>query len=141
MLAAYHLATEREKGCAVDDTDRLPAAYRAEIDAAGPATGSLFLLDAGTSAAGMYVLAPTSARGTVELKRLWIEPGWRGRGFGELAVRDAVRRCREAGATTVRLSVWEWRSGAAALYRRAGFVDCPSWDPRPGLVCLQRRVG
>ena len=77
----------------------------------------------------------------MELERLWVDPDRRGRGLGELAVQDAVRRAGDAGAHTVRLSVWEWRTGAVGLYRRAGFVDCPSWDPRPGLVCLQRRAG
>ena len=88
----------------------------------------------------MYVLAPTAHEGTGELKRLWVEPGCRGRGYGELAVADAIRRSGDAGLRTLRLSVWEWRSGAIALYRRAGFADCPSCDPRPGLVCLERRA-
>jgi ribosomal protein S18 acetylase RimI-like enzyme len=141
MLTAYHRATEREKGRPVDDVDRLPAAYRAEIADARPASGTLHLLDAGGAVAGMYVLAPTPDRATVELKRLWVDPDRRGRGLGELAVHDAVRRAGDAGAHTVRLSVWEWRTGALDLYRRAGFLDCPSWDPRPGLVCLERRAG
>jgi putative acetyltransferase len=58
MLSAYHLVTEREKGSPVDDAGELPASYRAEIADAGPATGTLFLVDAGGAAAGMYVLAP-----------------------------------------------------------------------------------
>ena len=140
MLSAYHLATEQEKGRPVDDVGRLPAPYRSEIAGAGSATGTLLLLDAGGAAAGIYVLAPTSDRETGELKRLWVEPDWRGRGLGELALQDAIRRSSAAGMRTLRLSVWEWRSGAIGLYRRAGFVDCPSWDPRPGLVCLERRA-
>jgi putative acetyltransferase len=71
---------------------------------------------------------------------LWVEPDWRGRGLGRLGIQDAIRRSDEAGRTTLRLSVWEWRTGAIDLYRRAGFLDCPSWDPRPGLVCLERRA-
>jgi ribosomal protein S18 acetylase RimI-like enzyme len=141
MLGAYHLATEREKGRPVDDVDRLPAAYRAEIADARPSSGTLHLLDAGGAVAGMYVLAPTRDPGTGELKRLWVDPDWRGHGLGELAIQDAVRRAGDARLDTVRLSVWEWRTGAIGLYRRAGFVDCPSWDPRPGLVCMERRAG
>lgn len=140
MLGAYHVVTEREKGRAVEDADQLPDRYRAEIADAGPATGTLLLLDADGAAAGMYVLAPTPDPETGELKRLWVEPDWRGRGLGELAVQDSIRRSGDAGLRTLRLSVWEWRSGAIALYRRAGFLVCPSWDPRPGLVCLERRV-
>ena len=141
MLSAYHLVTEREKGSPVDDAGELPASYRSEIADARPATGTVFILDAGGAAVGMYVLAPTPDRETGELKRLWVEPGWRGRGFGRLVIQDAIRRSGDAGMTTLRLSVWEWRTGAIGLYRRAGFLDCPSWDPRPGLVCLERRAG
>ncbi|MGX5656603.1 GNAT family N-acetyltransferase [Geodermatophilus nigrescens] len=141
MLTAYHLTTEREKGCPVDDAARLPSAYRAEIAAGRPATGRLFLLlDDDAGAVGTYVLAPTPDRSTAELKRLWIEPAERGRGLGELALRDAVRRCADAGTGTLRLSVWEWRSAAISLYRRMGFTDHPPWDPRPGLVFLGRRT-
>jgi putative acetyltransferase len=141
MLSAYHLVTEREKVNPVDDPDALPASYRAEIADGAPATGTLFLLDAGGVAAGMYVLAPTPDRETGELKRLWVEPDWRGRGLGRLMIQDAIRRSTDVGRKSLRLSVWEWRTGALGLYRSAGFLDCPSWDPRPGLVCLERRGG
>jgi len=144
MLEAYHLATEREKGRPVDDVDRLPATYRAEIADARPASGAL--QRAGRRRSGGRHVRPgpdlrSGDRGTGEVTRLWVEPDRRGRGLGQLAIHDAVRRAGDVGVDTVRLSVWEWRTGAIGLYRRAGFVDCPSWDPRPGLVCLERRAG
>jgi hypothetical protein len=37
MLSAYHLVTEREKGCRVDHPDELPASYRSEMANAGGA--------------------------------------------------------------------------------------------------------
>jgi len=40
----------------------------------------------------------------------------------------------------VRLSVWEWRAGAVALYERFGFVVTDSWDERDRLVCMARVV-
>jgi ribosomal protein S18 acetylase RimI-like enzyme len=141
MLSAYHLVTEREKRSRVDRPDQLPASYRSEIADAMAATGALLVLDARGATAGMYVLAPTPDPGIGELKRLWVEPDWRGRGLGEWAVHDAIRRSGDAGMTTLRLTVWEWRTGAIGLYRRAGFLDCPSWDPRPGLLCLERPAG
>jgi len=140
MLRAYHLTTEREKGVRVDGPDDLPASYRSEIDDAAPGTGTLLLLDDGGAAAGMYVLAPTAHPATGEVKRLWIDPAWRGRGLGRLAIDDAIRRSAQAGMTTLRLSVWEWRTGAIGLYLSAGFEPCPSWDPRPRLRCLERRA-
>jgi GNAT superfamily N-acetyltransferase len=92
MLRAYHLTTEREKGVRVDGPGDLPAPYRSEIEDAGPGTGALLLLDDGGAAAGMYVLAPTADPATGEVKRLWIEPAWRGRGLGRFAIDDAIQR-------------------------------------------------
>jgi putative acetyltransferase len=52
----------------------------------------------------------------------------------------ALAHAAEQGADTLRLSVWEWRTGAIALYERFGFTVTPSWDERKGLVCMQRAV-
>ena len=38
----------------------------------------------------------------------------------------------------VRLTVWEWRHDAIGLYRAYGFLVVPSWERRPGLVCMER---
>lgn len=39
---------------------------------------------------------------------------------------------------TARLSVWNWRTGAIALYERFGFTTTASWDERDDLVCMER---
>ncbi|WP_143677683.1 GNAT family N-acetyltransferase, partial [Streptomyces scabiei] len=46
----------------------------------------------------------------------------------------------ERGVSTVRLSVWNWRTGAVALYERLGFEITESWDARDRLVCMERAV-
>jgi putative acetyltransferase len=50
----------------------------------------------------------------------------------------ALAHAVENGVDTVRLSVWEWRTGAIALYERFGFTVTESWDKRDQLVCMQR---
>jgi ribosomal protein S18 acetylase RimI-like enzyme len=45
-----------------------------------------------------------------------------------------------AGVSTVRLSVWSWRTSAIALYERLGFAAVESWDERKDLVCMERIV-
>lgn len=40
----------------------------------------------------------------------------------------------------MRLSVWEWRSGAIALYERLGFTVTDLWDELARLVCMERVV-
>ena len=50
----------------------------------------------------------------------------------------AAHRAHLAGATALRLSVWDWRADALALYARQGFVEVPSRESRERLVCLRR---
>ncbi|MCS5713410.1 GNAT family N-acetyltransferase [Herbiconiux sp. CPCC 205716] len=140
MLLAYHRQTEQEKGASPDE---LTARYRAEIDDPLDAfTGSTVLVardrteTTPADALGMLVLAP-AGDGWFEVKRLWVEPSARGRGTARALLRAAAERAEGQGAG-LRLSVWEWRGAALALYETMGFRRVPSWDPRPGLVCLER---
>ncbi|MET8505029.1 GNAT family N-acetyltransferase [Streptomyces sp. NPDC004787] len=135
LLAAYHLATEAEKGRPVAGPDELPERYRAEVtDPAGAFAGDTVLV-AGP-AEGCVVL---TAGG--ELKRLWVAPQARGRGLATALVTEALRRAGERGTGSVRLSVWRWRADALALYRRLGFRPARPWDAREGLLSLEWRPG
>jgi len=73
-----------------------------------------------------------------EVKRLWVDPSQRGRGLATGLLQAAVTEAGRAGADGVRLSVWDWRRNAIAVYERLGFVEVESWDPRANLVCMQR---
>jgi ribosomal protein S18 acetylase RimI-like enzyme len=139
LLAAYHLRTEAEKGAAVAGVDGLPDRYRAEI--AEPRTTFaddtvLVALDAGTAVGCLVLTAPSGGRS--EIKRLWTDPAFRGRGIASTLLRAALAQAAEGGVETVRLSVWEWRTGAVALYERLGFTITESWDERARLVCMER---
>jgi len=141
LLAAYHLRTEAEKGAAVADVDALPERYRREI--ADPQT--VFAADvvlmalAGAAAVGcLVVTAPVDGRS--EIKRLWTDPAARGRGVASGLLRAALAHAAENGVGVLRLSVWDWRTGAVALYRRFGFAVTGSWDERDRLVCMERAV-
>jgi putative acetyltransferase len=136
LLAAYHLATEAEKGTPVASPAGLPARYRAEVlDPATAFARDLVLLASRHDGPVGCVVVTAPSAGEVELKRLWVDPAHRGTGVAGALVRGALAH---AAAHPVRLSVWRWRTGAVALYRRLGFVDCEPWDPRPGLLCLRR---
>ncbi|MFI8519634.1 GNAT family N-acetyltransferase [Streptomyces sp. NPDC085481] len=139
LLAAYHLATEAEKGRPVPGPAGLPDGYRAEAeDPAAAFAADTVLLATATGAHRPAACAVLTADG--EIKRLWVEPAARGNGLAAALVTEAVRRADEAGVPAVRLSVWRWREPALALYRRLGFESVASWDPRPELLCLERRL-
>ena len=138
MLADYHLRTEAEKGNAVAGVDQLPDRYRAEVldpRAAFTDAAVLVVLNDHTAVGCVVVTAPVDGR--VEIKRLWTDPAFRGRGVATSLLRAALAH---ADRSTVRLSVWNWRVGAVALYERFGFTVTESWDDRDQLVCMERVV-
>ncbi|MDX3428135.1 GNAT family N-acetyltransferase [Streptomyces sp. ME01-18a] len=139
LLAAYHLRTEAEKGQPVASVDGLPDRYRAEItDPRTAFAGDVVLVALlGDVAVGCLVLtSPTNSQS--EIKRLWTDTAFRGRGVASALLGAALALATEDGVDTVRLSVWEWRTGAIALYERLGFTVTESWDERDQLVCMQR---
>ncbi|MFJ9626360.1 GNAT family N-acetyltransferase [Streptomyces sp. NPDC101175] len=141
LLTAYHLRTEAEKGRAVPDADGLPDRYRAEIsDPRTAFAGDTVLLAlSGTTPVGcLVVTAPADGRS--EIKRLWTDPAHRGRGIASDLLRAALAHAAENGTDTLRLSVWNWRTGAVALYERFGFTVTEPWDDRDQLVCMERAV-
>jgi ribosomal protein S18 acetylase RimI-like enzyme len=141
LLAAYHLRTEAEKGDPVTDAAELPDRYRAEITDPGSAFAGdvvLLALDGDAPVGCVVVTAPT--RGRSEIKRLWTDPAFRGRGAATALLDAALAHAADLGADTVRLSVWQWRTGAIALYGRLGFHVTESWDERERLVCMERAM-
>lgn len=141
LLAAYHLQTQAEKGEAVADADGLPDRYRAEV--LDPRTAFaddavLVALSGGTAVGCLVVTAPVAGR--CEVKRLWTTPAYRGQGIASGLVGAALAHAADSGVSTVRLSVWQWRTGAIALYERLGFTVTESWDERDQLVCMERAV-
>ena len=148
LLTAYHLRTEEEKGVPVTDATALPARYRAEIDDPRTAFADdvVLLAHSGDAAVGCLVVttsgggSTTSGGGRAELKRLWTDPGLRGRGVASRLVGAALDHAADAGLGTVALSVWRWRVGAISLYERLGFAVVEPWDEREDLVCMERSV-
>ncbi|MEU5592808.1 GNAT family N-acetyltransferase [Streptomyces sp. NPDC020298] len=141
LLAAYHLRTQAEKGEAVADADGLPTRYRAEVLDPRTAFADDVVLVAlsGDTAVGCLVVT-ASIGGRCEVKRLWTAPAFRGQGIASGLVSAALAHAADSGARVVRLSVWQWRAGAVALYERLGFTVTESWDERSQLVCMERAV-
>lgn len=140
LLAAYHLQTQAEKGEPAATADELPDRYRAEVlDPRAAFADDVVLVasHAGTLVGCLVVTAP--ADGRCEIKRLWTAPASRGQGVASALVTAALTQAAASGAVrTVRLSVWQWRTDAIALYERLGFTVTAPWDVRDQLVCMER---
>ncbi|MFG3034920.1 GNAT family N-acetyltransferase [Streptomyces sp. NPDC048253] len=141
LLAAYHLRTQAEKGDPVADVDALPDRYRTEIlnPRAAFANDTVLIALSGDTAVGCVVLT-APAGGRSEIKRLWTDPASRSRGVASGLIAAALAHAADNGVSTVRLSVWKWRTSAIALYERLGFTVAPSWETRDQLLCMERTV-
>lgn len=73
-------------------------------------------------ACGLY---PVEGR-TCELRKMYLRRTHRGRGLGKLLLEDALASAGELGFATVTLETASVLKEAIALYKRYGFVPCPS---------------
>lgn len=60
--------------------------------------------------------------GDIELKRIYLLPGYGGGGWGRRLTEAAIAEARVRGATRMLLSVYEHNPPAQAFYRRMGFA-------------------
>ncbi|MFD4629514.1 GNAT family N-acetyltransferase [Streptomyces sp. NPDC058284] len=83
-------------------------------------------------------MADIARDGETEIRMLAVSPAARGRGVGELLVRDCVQRSRDAGRDRLVLSSSPTMRTAHRLYERLGFIRTPErdWYPIPGLPLL-----
>jgi len=75
------------------------------------------VLDGQPAGMGSGVL---EGEGTAELISMWVCPQARGKGIGDRLIAAVERWARQAGMTTLRLSVADDNEPAAALYQRHG---------------------
>ena len=98
-----------------------------DIEGSYFARGGTFsvLEDEDGSVVGACGLCPVQGR-TCELRKMYLRRTHRGRGLGKLLLEDALASARELGFTCVTLETASVLKEAIALYKRYGFVPCPS---------------
>jgi len=139
LVEVYLRQTELEKAQHLSGLDHphdvnVPERYREEVEYPDRAYRSavVHLAEIDRAPVGVVVMQPTAdAR---EIKRLWVDPTSRGRRVGSTLLDTALR----GADLPTRLTVWDWRRDAIALYQSRGFVVVPSWEERPRLVCMER---
>jgi ribosomal protein S18 acetylase RimI-like enzyme len=107
-----------------------------------PPAGRLLLANVAGEAAGCVGLRPL-APGICEMKRLWVEPGFGGRGLGRALAEAVIAAARTIGYRRMRLDTLPERMPAAQhLYRSLGFVEIPPYyhNPLPGVVMLELQL-
>ena len=78
-----------------------------------------------------------------ELKRMYVRPEFRGRGFGKLLIEHLASYARAHEITVLRLETGIYQPEAISLYEQAGFVRIPPFGPYtndPLSLCYEKRL-
>jgi epoxyqueuosine reductase len=101
-----------------------------------PPSGRMLLAKADGAYVGCVALRQIG-EGTCEMKRLFVQPGWRGKGIGRALARAVLEEARHIGYKRIRLdTVLE---PAKNLYRSLGFREIPPYQhvPIAGVVFME----
>ena len=95
------------------DADAMPGPYV-------PPRGGLWLAVADGEGIGCVALRPIGD-GRAEVKRMYVDPAWRGRGVGRALMERVIAGARDRGYHTLRLGTLDDMHAAQAMYRSFGF--------------------
>ena len=78
-----------------------------------------------------------------EIKRMFVVPDCRGRGYSKAVLQELERLAREDGYTTVRLETGNRQPEAIRLYERSGYQRIPNFGAYVGSarsVCFEKQL-
>ena len=90
--------------------------------------GGLWLARAGETPAGCVALRPLD-EAAAEVKRMYVDPAWRGQGVGRALLLALIAGARVRGYSVLRLGTLQDMTPAQALYRSLGFVPIERYRP------------
>ena len=96
-----------------EEIDRLAEYYSARH-------GAFFVAHEGETFAGMFGLEGLGTR-AAELRRMYLDQAFRGRGLARAMLDRAEAECRDTGTPVLTLSTSELQQAALAFYRRSGY--------------------
>ncbi|HRO36343.1 carbonate dehydratase [Thauera sp.] len=106
-----------------DEIANLPGAY-------GAADGRLFYAEVDGQPAGCVGIRRFS-EGVCEMKRLYVDPAFRGRGVGRKLALAAIKAAHLFGYRRILLDTVPSMRIAVKLYRELGFKEVPAYYPSP----------
>lgn len=112
----------------------LPGAY-------APPRGALLLAGETGDLGGVVALRPLDGQ-ACEMKRLYVRPGWRGRGLGRLLAQAILMQGAALGYRVMRLDTHLSMASAGKLYRGLGFVEIARYNDNrlPDMFFFERAL-
>lgn len=87
-----------------------------------PPEGIIYVLEARGRVVGMGALKKLETE-VGEIKRMYIRPEYRGKGFGKELLKRLIEKSKEFGYSTLRLESAKFMPAAHHVYRSAGFKE------------------
>jgi GNAT superfamily N-acetyltransferase len=107
------------------DAERMPGPYV-------PPRGGLWLAVSGEAGIGCVALRPLAGdagRSVAEVKRMFVDESWRGRGVGRALMATLIAAARARGYATLRLGTLADMTAAQGLYESLGFRPTERYRP------------
>ena len=103
-----------------------------------PPGGCIVLAFAGAAPAGCVAVRPLEDD-CCEMKRLYVQPAYRGHGTGRALAVAAIEAARELGYGRMRLDTQPEMDAARGLYRSLGFgeIEAYRYNPTPGTAYME----
>ena len=100
--------------------------------------GRILVAVEGSQAVGVVGLRRLSGK-VCELKRMYVRPGFRGKGIGRMSATRAIKEAQGAGYVRMRLDTLSRLKEAISLYRSLGFREIGPYrvNPTPGVVYME----
>lgn len=92
--------------------------------------------------AGCCALADSSD-GKAEIKRMFVDPAWRGLRIGKLLLASIIDNARQSNLDAIRLETGIHQPEAIGLYRAYGFTEIPpfgAYKPDPLSLFMEKRL-
>jgi putative acetyltransferase len=93
-----------------------------------PPRGGLWLATSGDASVGCVALRPLNDE-TAEVKRMFVDAAWRGRGVGRALLEALIAGARARGYRSLRLGTLRDMTAAQALYHSLGFRPIDRYRP------------
>ena len=106
-----------------------------------PPKGAMLMVRSDTAFVGCVGLRDLS-EGFAEMKRMYIQPAFQGKGFGRLLLEAFISKARELRYKAIRLDTVPALDRALVLYRQYGFSEIASYryNPAPDAIFMELKL-